>query len=70
MGSEHSRVRLTMNDEFERADHIEIVRENYEQLIDDDPERFVRIDDEGQFALTGEIVGPVANHEQFTSPIG
>lgn len=29
---------------FERIDHLEAVRSNYEQLIDENPDRFVRID--------------------------
>lgn len=29
---------------FERVEHLDAVRENYERLIDDDPRRFVRID--------------------------
>ncbi|WP_049937118.1 dTMP kinase [Haloplanus natans] len=29
---------------FERADYLSVVRENYERLLADDPERFVRID--------------------------
>jgi dTMP kinase len=29
---------------FERADYLSAVRENYERLLADDPERFVRID--------------------------
>jgi dTMP kinase len=29
---------------FERADYLQVVRENYERLVSSDPERFVRID--------------------------
>lgn len=29
---------------FERIEHLRAVRENYERLIDDEPDRFVRID--------------------------
>lgn len=36
--------RAGANDKFEQTDHLETVRENYERLIDDEPDRFVRID--------------------------
>jgi dTMP kinase len=29
---------------FETADYLADVRDNYERLVDDDPERFVRVD--------------------------
>lgn len=41
---ENGAERAGANDKFEQADHLEAVRANYERLIDDEPERFVRID--------------------------
>jgi len=38
--------RAGAGDKFERAGYLAAVRENYETLIDDEPERFVRIDAE------------------------
>ena len=36
--------RAGATNKFEHADYLESVRANYERLIEDDPERFVRID--------------------------
>ena len=36
--------RAGTNNKFETADYLAAVRENYERLIDEDPDRFVRVD--------------------------
>lgn len=36
--------RAGASDKFEQADYLGLVQANYEQLIDDEPERFVRVD--------------------------
>ncbi len=36
--------RAGATNKFEHADYLESVRDNYERLLEDDPERFVRID--------------------------
>ncbi|MHC3438832.1 dTMP kinase [Natrialbaceae archaeon A-gly3] len=36
--------RAGATNKFEHADYLESVQENYERLLEDDPERFVRID--------------------------
>ncbi|WP_313694082.1 dTMP kinase [Halorarum halobium] len=41
---ETAAARAGATNKFERAEFLESVRENYERLIDSEPERFVRID--------------------------
>ena len=41
---ETAAARAGATNKFERADYLEDVRENYERLIDADPDRFVRAD--------------------------
>ncbi|MFP8951790.1 dTMP kinase [Natrialbaceae archaeon A-arb3/5] len=41
---ETAATRAGTTNKFERAEYLESVRENYERLIERDPERFVRID--------------------------
>jgi len=41
---ETAAARAGATNKFERADYLEDVRENYERLIDADPDRFVRVD--------------------------
>ena len=41
---ETAATRAGATNKFEHAAYLETVRENYERLIDDDPDRFVRVD--------------------------
>ena len=41
---ETAATRAGATNKFERASYLGTVRENYERLIDDDPDRFVRVD--------------------------
>ena len=41
---ETAAARAGATNKFERADYLEDVRANYERLIDDDPDRFIRVD--------------------------
>ncbi|WP_121742065.1 dTMP kinase [Natronorubrum halophilum] len=48
--------RAGATNKFERAEYLEAVRENYERLIERDPERFVRIDaTQGADAVLEEV---------------
>ncbi|RQG91656.1 dTMP kinase [Natrarchaeobius halalkaliphilus] len=44
LDAETAAERAGTTNKFERADYLESVRENYERLIERDPDRFVRID--------------------------
>ncbi|MES3516121.1 MAG: dTMP kinase [Natronomonas sp.] len=48
---------------FETAEYLKTVRENYERLIDDDPDRFVRIDATRQAgAVRGDAIEAIRQH--------
>ncbi len=52
--------RAGANNKFETADYLATVRENYERLIDEDPDRFVRVDaTRSEDAVIERVLGTV-----------
>jgi dTMP kinase len=54
--AETAAERSGATNKFETADYLADVRENYERLIADEPDRFVRIDATGPEAIVREAV--------------
>ncbi len=52
--------RAGANNKFETADYLAAVRENYERLTDEDPDRFVRVDaTQSEEAVVEQVLGTV-----------